>query len=50
MMGEFWVTMTRDDEELASHEMHAKDWNLNTSKTEEAVILLDLIETLRMTS
>ena len=26
---------------------HAKEWNFNTSKTAEAVILLDLIATLR---
>ena len=40
----------REKEELKSHEIHAKDWNLNTSKTAEAEILLDLIATLRMKS
>ena len=34
-------------EELMRHELHAKEWNLNTSKTSEAVILLDLVTTLR---
>ena len=40
--------MTRKKEELMSYEMHAKDQNFNTSKTEEAVILLDFIAMLRM--
>ena len=30
-----------------SHELNAKEWNLNTTKTAEAVILLDLVATLR---
>ena len=42
--------MTREKEEVISHKMHAKDWKLNTSKTAEAVILLDLVATLRMKS
>ena len=40
----------REKEELMSHEMYAKDWNFNASKIVEAVILFDLIATLRMKS
>ena len=40
----------RDKEELMTHEMHAKDWNFDSSKTEDVVILLDLIATLRIKS
>ena len=45
-MGAYWVIMTRKNEKLLSHEMHAKDWSYNTPKNSEAVILLDLIATL----
>ena len=47
IMGAYWVIMTRKNEKLLSHEMHAKDWSYNTPKTAEAVILLDLITTLQ---
>ena len=40
--------MTREKEELTSHEMNTKEWNFNTSKRAEAVILLDTIATLRV--
>ena len=33
-----------------SHEMHAKEWHFNTSKTAEGVIFSDLISTLRVKS
>ena len=46
-MGAHWVTMTREKEDLMSNEIRTKDWNFNTSKTEDAVTLLDLIKTLR---
>ena len=45
-MGAHWVMMTKWKEELTSHEMHAKDWNLNYSKKVEALTPLDLIATL----
>ena len=47
IMGAYWVIMTRKNEKLLSHKMHAKDWSYNTPKTAEAVILLDLITTLQ---
>ena len=50
VIGEHWVMMTRDKEELMSHETHAKEWSFNTLKAVEAVILLHLIATLRMKS
>ena len=37
-------------EGLMSHDLHAKEWNLNTLKTLEAVILLDLVATLKSKS
>ena len=46
-MGAWWIMMAREKEELMSHEVCAKEWNFNTSKTAEAVILLGLIATLR---
>ena len=46
VIGTWWVMMTREKEELMSHEFHSKDWNFNTSKTVEVVILLDLTATL----
>ena len=49
-MGEHCVMMTRDEEGPMSHETHAKEWNFNTLKTVEAVILLHLIATLIMKS
>ena len=39
--------MTRDKEELMNHGTRAKDWGFNTSKIVEAVMLLELIVTLR---
>ena len=47
VMGVHWAMMTREKEELTSHEIHAKDWNFNTSKTAETVTQLDLITTLK---
>ena len=47
VMGAYWVVMTRKNETLVSHEMHAKCWSYNTPKTVEAVILLKLIATLQ---
>ena len=49
-MGVFWVMMTKEEEDLPSHGIHAKDWSLHTSKKAEALILLDLIENLRIHS
>ena len=49
-MGSYWVMITRENEELTSHEIHAKDWNIDTLKTAEAVILLYSITMLRMIS
>ena len=46
-MAAHWVMMKREKEELISHEMHAKYWNLNNSKTANTVSILDLIVTLR---
>ena len=42
--------MTRENEGLISHEMHANYWNLDTLKKEEVLIPLELIATLRMRS
>ena len=47
VIGSHWVMMTRDTEELTSHGIHAKDCDFNASKIAEAVILLDLIKTVR---
>ena len=33
VMGALWVMMKREREEIIIHEIHAKDWSLNTSKT-----------------
>ena len=49
-MGAYWVKMTKKNEILMSHEMHAKDWSFNTPKTADAVILLDLISMLQSRS
>ena len=45
-----WIMMTREKEELMSYEMRAKCRNFNTLKIAEALLLLDLITTLRMKS
>ena len=42
--------MTRENEELMNHKIHENDWGYNTSKTAEAVMILDLITTLRKKS
>ena len=42
--------MTREKKELISHEIHAKEWHFNTSKTVEVAILLETIATLRVKS
>ena len=47
-MGSWQVMMTTNKQKLISPEIHAKEWNFNTSKTAEAVTLLDLIATLRV--
>ena len=43
----YWLTMTKENEILMTHEMHAKDWSFKTLKTAEAVILLDFIAILQ---
>ena len=47
VIGVHSVIMTRDKEEIIRHEMHAKDYDFNESKRAKAVMLLDLITTLR---
>ena len=46
-MGVYRVMMTRDKEELMNHGTRTKDWDFNTSKIVETVMLLELIVTLR---
>ena len=38
--------MTRGKEASMSRELHTKEWNLNTPKTAEAIIILDLVATI----
>ena len=45
-MGAYWVIMDRDKNILMEKELFAKEWEINTARIVEAVILLDMIRTI----
>ena len=45
-MGVYWVIMNRQWNTLIEKELFANYWNYNIARTAEAVILLDMIQTI----